>query len=130
MGADHQLRLLKVLGHHPGENRAIGAGQLYEAVYGKPWRDKIRDTRQLRQLITDLRNDGYPICSTSSAEGGGYYLASAGSELDTHCRRLHSRAMKLLAMEARLRKVALPALVGQISMALARETGETGGAES
>jgi hypothetical protein len=117
----HELRLIRTLGHHPGRNRAIGAGALYEAVYQRPWRDKIRDTRRLRKLITRLRNDGYPICSSSDAEGGGYFLASAGSELDDHCKRIHARAMRLLVMEARLRKVALPELLGQISIALARE---------
>ncbi len=121
MSAEHELSLIKVLGHHPGRNRAIGAGELYQAVYGKQWKDKIRDTRKLRALITRLRNDGYPICSTSDSDGGGYYLASAGSELIDHCRRLHSRAMKLLVMEARLMKITLPELMGQISTALARE---------
>jgi hypothetical protein len=120
MSAEHELKLIKVLGQHPGKNRALGAGALYQAVYGLPWRDKIRDTRKLRKLITDLRNEGYPICSTSGAEGGGYYLASAGSELDDHCRRIHARAMRLLVMESRLRKMALPELMGQISTALAR----------
>jgi hypothetical protein len=121
MSNEHQLRLLKILGHHPGKNRAIGAGALFEAVYGIESKDKIRDTRKLRELITAMRNEGYPICSTSDGEGGGYYLASAGSELDDHCSRIHARAMRLLVMEARLRKVSLPGLVGQISMALARE---------
>jgi hypothetical protein len=126
MPDDYQLRLLKILGHHPGKNRAIGAGVLYEAIYGKQSKDKIRDTRKLRELITAMRNEGYPICSTSDAEGGGYYLASAGSELDDHCKRIHARAMRLLVMEARLRKISLPGLVGQISMALAREIGGDG----
>jgi len=45
----------------------------------------------------------------------------AGSELIDHCSRLHSRAMKLLVMEARLMKVSLPELMGRISTALARE---------
>ena len=36
--------------------------------------------------------------------------------------------MRLLVMEARLRKVALPALVGQISMALARDIQSVQGA--
>ncbi|MEM5789268.1 MAG: hypothetical protein AAGU11_18295 [Syntrophobacteraceae bacterium] len=121
MAAEHELRLIKVLGHHPGKNRAIGAGSLYEAVFGKPWRDKIRDTRKLRELVTKLRNEGYPICSSSDSEGGGYYLASAGSELADHCRRIHARAMKLLVMEAKLRKLSLPELMGQISTALARD---------
>lgn len=125
MSDEQQLRLLKILGHHPGRNRALGSGALFEAVYGVAPADKIRDTRKLRELITAMRKEGYPICSTSDAEGGGYYLASAASELDDHCKRIHARAMRLLVMEARLRKMSLPGLVGQISMALARK--EAGG---
>lgn len=125
MWDEYQLRLLKILGHHPGNNRAIGAGALYEAVYGVRAKDKIRDTRKLRRLITAMRKEGYPICSSSSGEGAGYYLALDGSELDDHCKRIHARALRLLTMEARIRKISLPGLFGQISTTLAREQTES-----
>jgi hypothetical protein len=68
-----------------------------------------------------LRKEGLPICSVADQNGGGYYLASASSDAEDYLRRLRHQALKKLAMEARIRKVALPELLGQISVALARE---------
>lgn len=113
-------RLLRVLATHHGRARAIGMGELYESVYGERWSHRINDTRRLRELITRLKLDGIPICSVSDQRGGGYFLASAGSDLDDYCRRLRLQALKKLAIEAKLRRVALPELLGQISMALER----------
>jgi len=94
---------------------------LYEAVYGKWPSDKINGTRRLRYLITALRKDGIPICHTADPTGGGYYLASGGTDLENQCKRLRAQALRKLAMEARMRKIALPELIGQIGLALARD---------
>lgn len=120
MADDAALKLMIVLSSRMGRARAIGMGELFTEVYGEAWAHRINDTRKLRRLISKLKGEGAPICSVSDKEGGGYYLASAGSELDDYCRRLRTKALKILAQEARLRKLALPALVGQISLALAR----------
>ena len=34
MSDEHQTRILKILGHHPGKNRAIGAGSLLRPYTG------------------------------------------------------------------------------------------------
>jgi hypothetical protein len=94
---------------------------LHQAVFGERTGDKINGTRGLRKLITKLKEDGLPICSISDQNGGGYYLASAGSDLEDYCRRLRAQWLKKARMEARLRKLALPELLGQTSLALARE---------
>lgn len=117
----YKLRLMSELASRAGRGRAMSMGELYEAVYGEPYEDKINGTRRLRHLITELRREGVPICSASTKEGGGYYLASAGSELDDYCSRLRSRALKLLAMESNLRKVTLPSLLHQIQLNLGME---------
>jgi hypothetical protein len=117
--------LMKILSHHHGRARAISMTALHQAVYGVQAGDKINGTRRLRELITRLKDDGVPICSTSDSEGGGYYLASAGSDLEDYCRRLRAQALRKLVIEAKLRRVALPELLGQISVELARpEAGE------
>jgi hypothetical protein len=116
-----KYQLLKILTEHTGRTRAIGMGELFTAVYGEPWQHRINDTRKLRNLVTELKKDGVPVCSVSDSTGGGYYLASAGSELDDYCKRLRIRALKILAQEARLRKLALPELLGQISLACSSE---------
>ena len=116
--SEHENRLLKVMARHVGRGRAVGMGELYEQVYEKVYDQRINDTRDLRKLITRLRGEGTPICSLSSTGGGGYYLASAGSELDDYCKRLRKKALKGLTQEAILRRLTLPELVGQIALNL------------
>jgi len=118
---DPENRLLKALSHHHGRARAISMPALFHAVYDKPMGDKINGTRALRDLVTKLRKEGIPICSTASQDGGGYYLASAGSDLDEYCRKLKIQGLKKLAIVAKLQNRALPELIGQISINLARD---------
>lgn len=113
-------RLYRELYKHVGKQNKIGMAELYSRVYRQPWANRINDTRALRYLITELRNDGVPICS----DRHGYWLASAGSELDDYCRRVRTQALKKLRQEARLRKMTLPQLVGQLSLDLVENTEE------
>lgn len=119
--AEIKARLLSVLTRHPGRGRAIGMGELYEAVYGRPYSNRINGTRALRTLVTELRRDGVPICSTADQAGGGYYLASAGSDLDDYCRRLRSQGLRKLVLEAKLRRLTLPCLLNEIQLRLNSE---------
>lgn len=114
-------RLLAVLTRHPGRARAIGMGALHEAVFKEGYRGgKINGTRMLRKLITELREDGVPICSAATPDGGGYYLATAGSDLDDYCRNLRCQALKKLKLESTLRRRTLPQLVSEIQLNLSR----------
>ena len=127
---DYQkYRLLQELSGAVGKSRAVGMERLHRAVYGKPLTDKINGTRALRRLVTELRRDGVPICSVSNASGGGYYLASASSDLEDYCRRIRGQALKKLKMEANLRKMALPALLHQIQLNLDMDYTEVANAE-
>jgi hypothetical protein len=118
----HKTRLLAVLANHIGSQNRIGAGALFEAVFEMSWTNKINDTRALRTLVRELREkDKTPICSSTGADGG-YWLASAGSELDEFCKRYRRRAIRELGIEAGLRRITLPELLGQIMMNL--KTGE------
>ncbi len=118
MSEQHELRLIKALADHVGQANAIGMGELYQQVFGRPVDHRINDTRNLRELITRLRREGMRICSNSDQHGGGYYLASAVSEMEDYLRRLRKQGLKKLAQEANLRKIALPELLGQIVLNL------------
>lgn len=109
---EFKSRILLAMTQHIGQTRKIGMGELYELVFGEMWNNRINDTRSLRFLITELRREGSPICS----DGGGYWLASAGSELDGYCMRLRDRALKVLAQEAILRKMPMLELLGQLPL--------------
>jgi hypothetical protein len=121
MNEIHEAKLLKVLAHHHGRARAISMRALYEAVFGGQLNDKINGSRKLRTLVTSLRREGIPICSTADSNGGGYYLVSGSSDLMDYAKRLRIAGLKKLAIAARLEKKSLPELLGQISVALARE---------
>jgi len=110
--------LLRIISRHVGRSNKIGMGELYERVFFDAWNNRINDTRRLRKLVTELRKEGVPICSDTSRTGGGYYLASVGSELNTYCRKLRDRALKMLVQESKLRRTTLPELLGQIQLEL------------
>lgn len=112
----YKSKLLQILTSHIGKSRSIGMAELYEKVFGEPCKNKINEARIIRILITELRKEGVPICSDTDKEGGGYYLASAGSELENYCMRLRIRALKILKMEATLRSTTLPELLGQLAL--------------
>ncbi|PKN35624.1 MAG: hypothetical protein CVU61_02040 [Deltaproteobacteria bacterium HGW-Deltaproteobacteria-19] len=116
--SDNRMRLLGKLTEHIGAHNAVGMAELYEAVFGRPWNHKINDTRDLRHLVTILREEGVPICSVSSQSGGGYYLAAAGSELTDYLRRGERRALSILSRNARIKKISLPNYLGQIKLGM------------
>jgi len=119
-------RLLMILSRHVGKEHAVDMERLYERVFGEKVAQKINHTRKLRTLVTVLRNQGIPIGSTSAQTGGGYYLVRAGSELNDYCNRLRRRALNALVMEARLRKIALPELLGQMRLNLTEGGADAG----
>ncbi len=89
--------------HHMGRKRGVTAHMLAARL-------GITE-RLLRTLISDARREGTAIAGTPET---GYYIAQTAAELDECCRFLRSRAMHSLAIEARLRGVALPELLGQL----------------
>ena len=118
-------KVLGVLTHHVGRHKAIGMGELYVAVFGETWKNRINDTRRLRIIIDKLRDRGDAICSASSRTGGGYYLPSVGSELKDYCSRRRRKNLKGLVQEARMLKISLPELLGQIELNLKGGQDET-----
>lgn len=111
-----KYRVMIELANHIGKQNAIGMAELYETVFGEPWTHRINDTRDLRQVITDLREEGTPICSAVGTDGGGYYLAAAKSELTEYTGAQERRALKILARVSRIRRISLPDYLGQIRL--------------
>lgn len=69
--------------------------------------------RMLRTLISRAREDGIAIVGTPET---GYFVADNDKELRECCAFLRARAMHSLMIEARLRKIALPELLGQLHL--------------
>jgi hypothetical protein len=117
MSADVQERLLAVLGHHRVRGNCIGMAELYRKVYRLPCDHRINDTTALRVLIRRLRMEGHPICSIPDRYDPGYWLAEDAQDLDEFIGRHERRGLTSLAQAAKLRKIALPELLGQLKLA-------------
>lgn len=99
-------RLLNVLaGAHRGRDRGIHARELAAKVGV--------EERTLRTLITVLREEGEAIVATPET---GYYIASTPEDIRHCCAFLRSRSMKTLSHEARLKRISLPELLGQLHL--------------
>jgi hypothetical protein len=116
---EDESRVLAVLSTHIGREKALDMGQLYHEVFDEEYSSKINGTKPLRMVVTSLRDKGFPIGSSSQRNGGGYYLCRSGTELNEYCERLlHWPAMRKLKLEARLRKISMAELLGQMAINL------------
>lgn len=119
-------RLLMELTKHIGRGRAVGMGELFQAVFEESWTNRINDTRKLRRLVTELRTGAQPqpICSACNPAAPGYFLASAGSELQEYIGHVEKMALKKLSQAAKLKKIPLPELLGQLAMQMREASGD------
>lgn len=92
---------------HRGKGRGIACRDLAEVLDASQ--------REVRAAITELRLAGEPVCGHPRT---GYFLARTPEELNATCDFLRNRALHSLQLEARLRKVPLQSLVGQLSLNL------------
>lgn len=101
----HTTDLLDLLVSHTGRATGIKASDVAEQLGVS--------TRQVRERVTALRLDGIAVCGTPET---GYFIAACAEELEETCQFLRSRSMHALMLEARLRRIPLPDLLGQIHL--------------
>lgn len=116
-----RARVMETLSRHVGREKAIGMGELYERVYGKPWKHRINDTRELRKVITEMRFDGVLIAEDRSNTGAGYYLGRSEHEVTSFLDRRTQEALKKLKMVAAMKRKTLPEFMGQLSLSLSSD---------
>ena len=104
---DHLAPLLAeleaALAEHIGAAQGISAEALAAHLDIPP--------RRLRALVSIARELGTAICGHPAT---GYYIAATAAELEETCRFLRARAMHSLRIEAQLRRIPLPDLLGQL----------------
>jgi hypothetical protein len=112
--------VLGVLGGHIGAKKGITARDLAFKVWTPPSHGGTAAERQIpgierqvRKLIQELRTEGFHICGTPDT---GYFMAENADELDRTCMFLYARAMTTLRQIARMKKVSLPDLRGQLKL--------------
>lgn len=98
-------QLLSTLARHIGKGNGIGV---------KPLADQLGcEERHIRKLVEALRGEGHAVCAHPRT---GYYIAHTAEELQATCDFLHSRALHSLALEAKLKKIPLADLLGQLKL--------------
>jgi predicted DNA-binding transcriptional regulator YafY len=100
------VELINEMSHHLGQANGIGADELSLRLRVSP--------RVLRRQISWCRDQGISICGHPST---GYYMPETAEELEASCAFLHARAMHSLNLLARMRRVAMPTLMGQLLLA-------------
>lgn len=104
-------RVLQALSRHRGRDRGASIVDLVREITGRA--STAADERALRRTISELREEGTPVCGHPKT---GYFIAQTPDELDQCCAFLRSRAMHSLKLEARLRRMPLQALLGQLNV--------------
>jgi|GEM_PF-6085141 len=97
--------------YHLGRGRAANARHICHEIIGH--KASEQDTRNLRAAVEILRKDGHPICAHPSH---GYFYAETQEEVNETMAFLRSRARTSLKQVMHLRRSALPALAGQLSL--------------
>lgn len=95
--------LLNALSQHQGAANGIAAERLAQQLDVPP--------RRLRKLVSAAREDGIAICGRPAT---GYFMPVTPEELHETCRFLEHRALHSLRKLSRMKRVALPVLLGQI----------------
>jgi len=98
-------KFISVMQHHIGRDLAISGEQLAQ-VLGTT-------TRQIRHITDMAIDEGISLCSHPSH---GYWIALDVKELEATCQFHRSRALHELAKEAKLRKIGLADLLGQMHL--------------
>jgi len=106
----HQV--VAALARHVGRENGVRIQDLVREITGEPQRDEHHE-RRVRAIVAELRGEGEAICAHPSV---GYHVAASPEELDECCRYLRSRWIGTAVLEARLRKIALPELLGQLRL--------------
>lgn len=108
-----------------GPQRAITAADLFRAVTNDPiipWR-RYDQTRVIRSIVKQLRQDGLPIGHRNAALGG-YFWAQNDEQLDGTIKYFRDRALSAFSQEAALKKITERELLKQYEMEFETNTTE------
>lgn len=111
-----------LLQQHLGNDNCILMNEIYVSITGGhiiPNR-RYDQTRIIRSIIKDLREDGRPI-GIKPGSNGGYFTARNDEELESTIRLFHGRAMSSLKQEAALKRISFSELLEQYELELSQE---------
>jgi len=114
-------KLRAILKDHVGARNAISLRDMVSAVEGRQVsKIEVYDGagRTVRREISNLiHTNGLPIMSTEA----GYFLVGSRQDLEECAAMFRSRALAMLAREAKLKRVSLVEVSGQLALDLVRK---------
>ena len=105
-----EISILCVLDHHRGRENAISRKNLVDKVNSAYPLFPVEERAVRKALKHLVERHGVWIGSWAK----GYFVIESTEELERACAYYHGYAMSLLHVEAKLRRVALPVLIGQL----------------
>jgi biotin operon repressor len=96
---------ITIMQNHIGKANAISGEDLAKALGTSP--------REMRKMTDSLIDEGISLCSHPAH---GYWIAANAAEVEATCQFHRSRALHELDKEAKLRKLTLPDLLGQLHL--------------
>ncbi len=103
--------VLAELSRHIGKARGISCADLVREI---TWRQPdAAAMRRVRKIIEELRKEGQHVCGHPSS---GYFIAENEDELNETCKFLADRALTSLTQAARMKKLAIPDIHGQLKL--------------
>lgn len=112
-------RLMYEMTKHIGRAKAIGAGELFELVFKRPYEgNKMTGCRELRKLIEEVKYGpeaifiGHSCCTVRP----GYYLPSSDSERREYIARMERQVKRKIGRLARLNQLNAGAYAGQLAL--------------
>ncbi len=109
-----EATILRILETHQGRENTIGRSTLVDQVNAECPLFPVSE-RRIRQIIKHLQSQhGERIGSC----GKGYFMTQTAEELEKVCAYYDGYALSSLHVSARLRRMALPELLGQMKLRL------------
>ncbi|MCX5888093.1 MAG: hypothetical protein NTY36_01410 [Deltaproteobacteria bacterium] len=112
-------RLLLAMTRHIGKARAIGAGELFEQVFLRPYEgNKMTGCRELRKLIEEVKYGPEAVFIAASCCNirPGYYLPSSDSERREYLARKERQLKKAIGRLGRLNNKNAADYAGQLAL--------------
>ena len=97
--------ILRLTTWHQGREKGISAARLAGALG--------LSEREIRKAVSNLREEGSPICAHPKH---GYFYPVSQEEIEETCEYLHKRSLHSLRLESQMRRISLPALMGQLQL--------------
>lgn len=117
-----KVRVRELLNKHQGPDDCVLMNEIFVEVTGNhiiPTR-RYDQTRIIRSIIVDLREEGCPI-GIKAGSNGGYFWARNDEELESTIQTFHKRAISSFKQEAALKRIPFGKLLEQYELELSQQ---------